>query len=275
MKRLRRPIILWPLVAVFVLVAAISAFVAIVGHVPSDGRVKLKSQRTYTQGNYYAFVQPWGVENSRLMRPWGSVADTVSVDMKAFPGNTSLYWRWPPFTPRNGVGVWGYNHIGFGNYDDGRPEQPIPARQVKDISALAITYDWDGSFRFGEATLLTEFFLRSDPEDAESKGLEVGWFLHVSDRTKKFVDTGKQIGTYTDPDGNAWQVALNEEFCTFSLVGGKDSHKGRIDMLHATRWLMEKGLVKGDEWFTGVAIGTEPISGIGHVDLRDWRVEYR
>ena len=241
-----------------------------------DGdRITLRSQNNFSIGSYYAYVQPWGAQSYYIGRLWGEWADSIGVDTETFPNRTRIDWRWPPFSPGNGVGVWGYNHLGYGNYDGGESVKQVVPKRVRDIGELRSEYAWNGNFDYGDASLLLEFYLRSDPADSESKVIEIGWFLHVPDVTRQFVAGSKQIGTYIDPQGRKWRVAMEETFCTFSLVDGQDTRSGSVDMLHALGWLRTRGLVKGDEWLTGVALGAEPVSGVGHVEIERWKVTWK
>jgi hypothetical protein len=240
-----------------------------------DGALVLRSKQPYTARSYYAFVSPWGAEGNPVLGLWGRTADSIRIQPAAFPNKTRFKWRWPPFPPRSNVGVWGYNHIGYGFYDGGEPEVPVPPRRVNDIKALRQSTAWSGNFALGDSTVLTEFYLRSNPRDSEAKLIEIGWLLHMAPETSAFVRGGRQLGIYADPAGRRWRAALNQKYLTFSPADDRDVTTVDIDMLHALRWLQAKKLVKGDEWLTGLAIGVEPIKGIGSVELTRWTVDFR
>lgn len=238
---------------------------------PSDPRIRLKAGREFTQNTYLAFVSPWGASNA-LTALWGSRADSIRVDPATFPGHSRISWRWPPFGPPGELSIWGYDHLAFGDYDGGLPEQRVEPLQVFQIHRFEQAFRWNGNFEHGAATLLTEFYLRSDPADADSKTLEIGWFLHAPEATRTFVAEGKQFGDYRDPAGRVWQVAQNEAYVTFFPKDGHDIREGRLDMLHALKWLRGKGLVGDNAWVTGLAIGAEPMKGIGHAEIQHWQV---
>lgn len=240
-----------------------------------DGRISLPAKTTFTSGSYYAFANPWAVQDRSLLGLWAHKSESIWIDHTAFPDHTRVNWAWPPFSPRNGVGVWGYHHVGYGNYDGGSPEKPVAPRQVKQIRALDTAFAWDADFTFGESTLLTEFYLRSNPQNMESKVLEVGWLLHISPKVEEFLRHCKPVGTYTDANGRRWNAKILEKYLTFSPADGQDLKEGRIDMLHGLRWLKSMGRITGDEWVTGVALGVEPIKGFGDAEIKHWRVDFR
>lgn len=271
----RRRLILIALLALVLLAGAVVAAPFAFRAGGRGDRVTVKAGTTYTQGQYYGVVSPWAVADRPVLRRWASVSETMWANLRTFPANTRFNWAWPPYAPRNGPGVWGYHHLGYGNYDGGIPEKPVAPRQIRDIRVLTTAFGWTGDFRFGEATVLTEFYLRRDPRDSESKRLEIGWFLHASPTTRRFVDAGRQLGTYVDPTGRQWRAALQDRFLTFSPADGRDVPAGVLDMRHALGWLTAKGFARPDDWFSGVAIGAEPIKGFGNVEITRWQVQFR
>jgi hypothetical protein len=261
------------MVAAIVLVAA-TLFVIATQPFRDDSRVEVPPRQTFTRGSYYSYVAPWGGESSVLTRSWSARADSMWIDLHSYPDNTRIDWRWPPFSPRNGVGVWGYNHIGYGFYDGGQPEKPVPARRVGEVRKLNAHYRWDGDFGWGEATVLLELYLRSNPTDSDAKVIEIGWLLHVPPKTRSFLDEGRKVGTYRDTEGQEWRVILQDKYCTFSLVSGADSRSGTVDVPAALAWLKGKKLVRDELWLTGLALGAEPVSGAGHVEIARWHVDW-
>jgi len=257
-----------------IVLAAAAIFIVATKPFRDDSRIEVPPRQTFTRGPYYAYVAPWGGESSILTRAWSGRADSMAIDLHAYPDNTRVNWRWPPFSPRNGLGVWGYDHIGYGFYDGGQPEQPVPARRVGEIRKLDAQYRWDGDFGWGEATVLLEFYLRSNPKDSEAKVIEIGWLLHVPEKTRRFLESGREIGTYRDRKGQEWRVVLKDKYCTFSLANGADSHSGTVDVPAALAWLKGKGLVRDDLWLTGLAMGAEPVSGAGNVEIARWHVDW-
>lgn len=241
-----------------------------------DDRIELGSREPFAKGPYHAFAQPWGAQDSRLVRYWAPFADKIDVDAARFPNNTRFRFTWPFWRPSSSAaGVWGYSMLSFGNYDGGDGETKIPPRRVYELLDLSQRFAWSSSMALGDANLLTEFYLRSDPNDSESKLIEIGWFLHAPPATAAFVRAAQQIGRFTDAGGKAWQVAREDKYVMFMPADAQDVRTGTIDMRAALHWLQEKGVIQGDEWFTGVAIGVEPLRGRGQVQIDRWAVTYR
>lgn len=270
MKRLRLV-----LIVVALMIAGVAFSVWMAGPRPSASQLVLPAKTPFTKGTYFAFAQPWGGEEVAWARPWAPYADALAIDIGSFPAGTSMNWRWPPFIAHNGPGVWGYIQVSHGNYDGGPPEVEVPQRRVRDIRALRQSFAWRIDTSWGDGNVLTEFYLRSSPTDVNAKLLEIGWFLHAPESTRKFVRGSRQVGIYTDETGRRWQVALAEKFCMFLPETDADIPSGSLDMLRALVWLQEQGLVRGDEWYSGVAIGVEPVRGFGRYQLDRWSVDLR
>lgn len=272
--RLLRPLLI--LVAVLAVLAVLIA-VTIWATAPKagGGRFLLRPKSDYTSGPWFAYVSPWGGESLLVMRPWSKIADGISLDLKRMPAETVFQWRWPPINPSFGPGVWGYNHVAYGNYDGGQTEVAVEPIRVRDVRQFRQSFDWSLDAEWGEANVLTEFYLRSDRDDVESRSLEVGWFLHLPDGTRPFFEGAKQVGTFVDPQGRSWRVRIADKFCMFALEDSGDLKKASLDMLASLRWLESRQLVAGEEWLWGVAIGVEPVSGIGEMTLHDWDVQRR
>ena len=253
---------------------AVLALLAVFALYPRWGgeRMALSARSNFHKGSYTAYAQPWGGDADARYRFWATYADMMRIDVARFPANTGISWRWPPYSPRK-AGVWAYDFIAYGNYDGGPSEVPIPPRKLDDIRTLRQDFAWT-STRLGRANVLTEFYLRSDPADSESKLLEVGFLLSAPPRTIAFADGGRQIGEYRDAAGRTWRASLNEKYVLFLPADHAPVASGKIDMLAALRWLKEQKLLNGTEWFTGIAIGAEPMAGFGNLQLDRWNVEY-
>jgi hypothetical protein len=239
------------------------------------GQLVLPAKTPFTKNAYFAYAQPWGGETHFLLKYWAPHADALRLDLKRFPNNTEVYWRWTPLKASFGPGVWGYDGVMYGDYDGGIPEQPVKPIRVRDLQELRQSFAWTLSDTFGSGNVLTEFYLRSSPTDNEAKTLEIGWLLHMPPRTRKFFDRAKQIGTYVDPQGRKWMVRIEDKFCMFAPETTQDIRSGNIDMLAALGWLRQQGRISGDEWLSGVGFGLEPVSGFGKLTIDRWSIVMR
>jgi hypothetical protein len=235
------------------------------------GQIVVFPDTRFAKGPFFASVAPWGGRSEALTALWSNHADAMVVSPSRFPANTHMTWRWPPFSQRT-VGVWAYNAVTYGRYVHDQPQYQVAPIRVRNIKTLRSTFQWSISDSFGTANVLNEFFLFGSPIDASSKRLEVGWLLHAPSKSRRYFESQPLVGRYVDDQGRAWQVRQDGQYCMFAPDRASDQPSGTINMLHALEWLHGKGKVRGDEWFTGFAIGIEPTAGIGSFDLHEWQV---
>jgi len=235
----------------------------------------LPAKTPFTKDSYFAYAQPWGGESNFVLKYWAPYADSLVLDLKHFPNNTRVHWRWPPVKAGFGPGVWGYDGVMYGDYDGGIPEQAVKPIRVRDLRELRQSFAWTLSNTFGSANVLTEFYLRSDPADSEAKTLEIGWLLHMPPSTRKFFDKAQQVGVFVDSKGRRWMVRIADKFCMFAPEKPEDLRAGTIDMQAALGWLRTKGRVTGDEWVSGAGFGAEPVAGFGSLTIDRWSIIMR
>jgi hypothetical protein len=174
-----------------------------------------------------------------------------------FPDNTTAHWRWPPFAPRNGPGVWSYQAVMHGNYDGGETETPIPPRRVHDVQAYSQDFAWTIDEAHGQANVLTEFYLRSSPTDSESKLLEVGWLLHTPEHSRKYFEAARMVGTYTDPQGRNFSKVVRWRghllVSTFRSTDDPSSPLALKGDIVTQRWLDDRGDMRQLTTYDGVS----------------------
>lgn len=239
---------------------------------PGPGQLVLPAKTAFTKGSYFAYAQPWGGETNPVLKYWAPYADSLVLDLKHFPNNTQVHWRWTPLKASFGPGVWGFDGVMHGNYDGGLPEQPVTPVRVRDLKMLRQSFAWRISETYGSGNVLTEFYLRSNVDDNESKVLEIGWLLHMPPSTRKFFEISAPVGLYVDAQGRRWMVRIAEKFCMFAPEKPGDVRSGTIDMLAALKWLQSKGRIKGDEWMSGSGLGVEPVNGFGKFTIERWAI---
>ena len=242
---------------------------------PGTGQIVLPAKTPFTKGSYFAFAMPWGGEMVAVLKPWSPHADSIVVDLDRFPAQTKVHWRWPPVNAGFGPGVWGYNAVMYGNYDGGEPERPIAPVRMRDLRELRQSFGWTIDNRLGDGNVLTEFYLRSSTTDVHAKVIEIGWFFHMPDSTRAFFDGSAPVGVFVDAQKRRWMVRMADKFCMFAPEKPGDLRAGTLDMLPPLEWLRQKGKITGDEWMSGLAIGVEPVRGLGSLSIERWSVTMR
>lgn len=237
----------------------------------------LADKEFYTKGSFIAWAGPWStdVAGGTALKHGVDYADEITVRPATFPGDVEISWHWP-LTPPKHTGVYGYNAVSFGSYYGGVPEVAIPPRQVKEIATLSETFRFEMARPIGDFNVLTEFFL-AGKSDGEPKVAEIGVFLRAAKSAIPFADAGEQLGTFIDATGRAWNVAVQPapHGPYYMFIPAGDVLEGTIDFKAALDFLRAKGRVSGEEWFTGLAFGIEPVAGSGSVRVKSLSVTFK
>lgn len=242
----------------------------------AESPIVLGDQKFYSKGSFIAYAAPWSTYSGagKALKHGVDFLDEITVRPETFPANVEFTWHWPLVAAKES-GVYGYNAVSFGSYDGGVPQTPIKPCRVKELGTLVETFRFDSARPVGDFNVLTELFLRKDPEG--EKIAEIGFFLRAAQSAVEFVNAGQQLGTYTDASGRAWKVAVQPAphgpYHMFLPEG--EVLEGAIDFKAALEFLRGKGRLTGDEWFTGLAFGIEPIMGSGSIRLKNLAVDYK
>lgn len=237
----------------------------------------LGDREFFTRGSFIAYSAPWSTYfgAGTAMKRGTDYADEIALlQPAAFPAHVEFSWHWPLVPPKH-TGVYGYNALSFGSYDGGVPETPVDPRQVKAIGALSTTFRYSLTHPIGDFNVLSEFFLTSKAGDG--KTAEIGFLLRPAKSAIAFAGAGRQLGTFVDPAGRAWKVARQPAphgpFHMFLPDG--EVLEGTLDCKAALDFLRVRGCVTGEEWFNGLALGIEPVSGSGSMRVERFTVDFR
>lgn len=233
----------------------------------------------YTKGQYLGYLAPYSADvggaNASLVRGvdyW----DALRV-RPSFPNKCDIVWKWPDNPPSAGAVV-GYLQVTFGNYDGGVPAVPVTPKKVSELSTFAETIGYTMSGDTANATILNEFYCTTASGNPSTKTFEIGHALHESTQAKAWFDTCTVIGTFTDPQGRAWDVrncGLNPAGARYiAFRSASDYVTGVIDKLAALAWLVTKGFAVSELYINGTALGVEPHKGAGRLQGITYHVDF-
>ena len=235
----------------------------------------LGDREFFTKGAFIAYAAPWSTYfgAGTALKRGVDYADEIVVRPGSFPADTEISWHWPLVPPKH-TGVYGYNALSFGTYDGGTPEVAVTPRQVKEIDALSTTFRYSLAHPIGDFNVLSEFYLTSKP--AGAKVAEIGFFLRPSRSAVTFAADGTQLGPYVDATRRPWKVARQPtpHGPFYMFLPAAEVPAGSIDCKAALDFLRSKGCVTGEEWFNGIALGIEPVTGSGSMRVERFTVDY-
>ncbi len=184
----------------------------------------------------------------------------------------SFSWEWPETGSPSGV--CGFNYIAYGRYWDFGPYMELQPVALGSLKKLDFTHDIE-MFNADSANQLTEFFVRAPGKPVYAPEHEIGWFGYAPHETRNWVSSGKFIGRFASRDRKEWDIywhptgAANSYFLIMP-ADGMPYLKGVVDGLSAVRFLLTKGLINAAHKIEGVALGFEPLRGVGSAVVRNF-----
>lgn len=230
------------------------------------------SERHWKGGEYFAWTgdpnDDWAQEK---LAP-GEKAFTIEVGPDA-PNGTVITCRTPI---ANKGRVRGYPSIRHGVYENGTPQVAIKPRRIRDLTVMQ--YDFALDYRAligGDANVLFDSFLLRDPKDSKSKAFELGVIpLPALGTPLHAQKNGEDMGTFYDRFGRAWRMSMFRKadggLYLMPLPVYGSFLAGEIDPLEMYRWAIGRGIITGDLWYTGMALGLEPIGGTTQMRIDNW-----
>lgn len=233
-----------------------------------------------SQWKYLVYAAPWCAKSHPSLVYNRDYQDEISWQSGQMPNNIKIKWRWPAASARPAdCGAYGYNFVAYGNYDGGYTKVGIPAKQVRAISELTVSYAVDVQATAANFNGLFEFFLTNASGRTDQKAVEIGWLWHAPPKTREWAATGYKIGTFTDRYGKRWTVTANNTgvaglYIVFIPEGGSQL-TGSFDVKGGLAFLKTGKFISDQLWFNGAAMGVEPLGGSGTTVVRSLKVTMR
>ena len=230
----------------------------------------------YAAGSYLAIQ---AVNNTGLTR-----SQFMTINKGSFPNGTKFNWSWPAGADDS---VKSWNALDYGNYLDGAGAVPVPiaASKISAIATLKEAHSGTYSASADSGNFALDWFLFSDTSGTTAKMVaEFEVYYHTPNATKTFIDGLTNLGTYTSAsiDGTpsiAWKVGrqaanfFGVPYYLFYPSDQSDKPAITFDIKAALTWLSAAnpttGLtyLTGNEYYTGHALGVEPLKGAGSLTI--------
>lgn len=209
----------------------------------------------YYSGVYTGFMQPF---SGTQVTP-----NAMLINAPLFPGGAMMNWN---YTSSPCSGVCAFLLLAYENYAGGTPAVPLTPIQVNALSLMTVSHNLGFFGVLSGFDAIYDTFLYTDPS-AITRAEEVEVFLHTNAAAAAFVLASTQIGTPTI-SGIPWTVgyyanAGGTPDILFMPTSQADILDNTIDMNAIFAYAKTNGLITGSEWFTGLAIGVEPLNDSG------------
>lgn len=264
-------------------VSAASAIFALSALATAQAESKILGNfEPYAGGSYQAYAGMWSLYQDDTMGLGRKAVENVDfvssieVNGASFPRESVIKWSVPE-VPSPVTGVYGYLQLTYGSVFGGFVPKAVQPAQLRDIETLDLFVQFDRSGA-GSYNILNEAFLLDDPRDPSSTVLEVGVLMHVSASGRSYFQLAEQLGIYTDAQGRTWDVAVDPTAPHGPFVMFVPTQPwgdgGTVDWAGLFDFVADQGLASGNEWFTGISLGVEPVSGGGQLAFSQFDIDY-
>lgn len=197
----------------------------------------------------------------------GCFSESMAVNTVTIPAQTVITWSFPSTPP--GSGLYGFLQQSYGSSNNG--PHTTPSVQIKSLNTLSTTHNisYTGSVL---SDFIYDAFLTST-----AYGTNVAEFsiqVHSTSTSTAYIQSITQIGT-TTISGVTWLVAQAGAiggggqiiFCPSNFA---DILSVTIDMKAMFAYLVANGALTGNEFFNGIALGSEPYENGGTMTYNSW-----
>ncbi len=239
---------------------------------PAMSQVVLRDNQSYPSGSYLAYIAPY---NKGSLWQGSDYNETISISNSLFPTSTVIYSQWPNVPCSKGV--YGFNAIDFGDYYNTIVPLPIKSSKVNKIDALLETHDMVLSGYTDGFDVIDDLFLTSGPGSTSRHLFEVEVFLHTPSYSSRFFKTGRYIGTFTQ-SSQSWTVVVvpgDTPDVLFMPTAQTDIISAAVNLKYMLDFLVYNKIISGNEYFNGMAFGSETQQGYGTLTINAFSVYYR
>jgi hypothetical protein len=228
--------------------------------------------------------------------PWGSGSYVNGTDFTiswlvykgSFPNGSVSTWNFPSFDSPLGSHVWAYNFVAWGIYAEIPSWYDLARTQVNRLSCTT-TYsvtltggqnDFDCMFDY-------PMFINdpiTDPNGIQvaNQAFELMIYIRCPDFLRSFFDAQPNQGTFTTYNGSvkgvSWTCFLiptnSPPILAFVRTDNADQWEATLDIRELYNGAIGLGFMKGTEYFTGMALGTEPRYNGGSMTVNTWSITY-
>jgi hypothetical protein len=226
--------------------------------------VTLSAPESTYSGNtaFWAYQHDWGGFTGV------KYSESLTVNPSTFPAGTVYRWSYPA----DNYQYLSYPEIVWGAEAGGPLTPPngvnVPVMQVDAIHSFTGTVDISLNSDLQGHDVLWEGYLTSGPNNGV-RLVEIGIMLHSPSRLVSFAAGFPQYSY--NSGGFSATIAIMDIGVGHPLVGvfptGGDKLSGTFDILAIIRFLKSIGLVKGNEYLGGWALGLEILTGSGSMTV--------
>jgi len=221
-------------------------------------------------GPYWAMNSTW---NEGSLVNGTDFTQSLTLDSANLPNNTTITWSWPN-TPA-GFNVYSYPAVFYGDYAGfPAPATSVTAEQVNNIHTLTLSQNVSLSGQTDQYDAMYDGYLTSTPDGGQSDiQHEIEVYVHQPSYVQDWISNLPQH-SFTDGQGMQWTIATSGNIVVFAPTNGQDLTNNTIDLKGLLQAAAADGVISGNEYFDGIALGNEPREGSGSMTIHSFAVNY-
>jgi hypothetical protein len=186
---------------------------------------------------------------------------------------TTIAWSWPN-TPA-GYNVYSYPAVFYGDYAGfNAPANNVAAEQINSLKTLTLSQNVSFSGQTDQYDGMYDGYTTSKPDGDSSTVLhETEVYIHSPGYVQDWIENLPQ-NHFTDSQGLQWTIATQGNIVIFAPSDFRDLTNSTIDFKGLLQAAVADGVMSGNEYFNGIALGNEPREGSGSMTIHSMSVNY-
>ncbi|HLZ05682.1 MAG TPA: hypothetical protein VKR55_26465 [Bradyrhizobium sp.] len=222
-------------------------------------------------GPYWAMNSTWDVGN---LVNGTDFTQSLTMQNSSTPNiGTTISWNFPN-TP-GGYNVYSYPAVFYGDYAGfPAPATSVTAEQVNNLKTLTLSQNISLSGQTDQYDAMYDGYLTSTPDgDQSTVQHEIEVYAHSPGYVQDWLSNLPQH-TFTDAQGMKWIIATQGNIVAFAPADFHDLTNNTIDLKGLLQAAAADGVISGNEYFDGIALGNEPREGSGSMTINSFTVNY-
>ena len=186
---------------------------------------------------------------------------------------TTITWSWPN-TPA-GYNVYSYPAVFYGDYAGfNAPANNVTAEQINSLKTLTLSQNVSFSGQTDQYDGMYDGYTTSTPDgDSSTVQHEVEVYIHSPGYVQDWIQNLPQHHV-TDSQGLQWTIATQGNIVIFAPSDFRDLTNYTTDLKGLLQAAVADGVMSGNEYFNGIALGNEPREGSGSMTIHSLSVNY-
>src|SRR6185437_7164466 len=171
--------------------------------------------------------------------------------------------------------VYSYPAVFYGDYAGFNSlATSVTAEQVNNLKTLTLSQNISLSGQTDQYDAMYDGYLTSTPDGGQSAVQhEIEVYAHAPGYVQDWVANLPQH-SFTDAQGMQWTIATSGNIVVFVPSNFQDLTNNNVDLKALLQAAAADGVISGNEYFDGIALGNEPREGSGSMTINSFSVNY-